>query len=429
MPNPYGTQGSPAIGRGIPGLPRRSTQAVTPATPTLPLTIGVDNNLLPFPPRADWSQGFVTQDLTITGLPTGFQLAAGQTWNGGGIALSSGEAFILPFKMSSAEDYVGLFGLANNVVTLLDYEVLPANYATQDARVLHFHRTEWPDTFLLSWAGQSGVANCASRVYVLKADPKNARLDVLPDIATPYSENTYYNRKVWVHYLKDGYVLMNVGGYSSSWTELSSPRLYKITATGLTALSTYGSGNLLFVSPVDSSGRFQVITRGTAETSGNYQRYLYQLGNDIITQLDNETIRATDYSLQNYGGVSQPGLRGNVCWFHESASYPFVLPNLGDAYLQTQAAPAPPDMSQFPSSPAFIADGGADGSLWCTSDATRVLYQYQPFSNSPGAWRYAPQLIASLGSTNYMAVHLGNRIFAMQSNGTLPKLYNANKPV
>jgi len=28
-----------------------------------------------------------------------------------------------------------------------------------------------------------------------------------------------------------------------------------------------------------------------------------------------------------------------------------------------------------------------------------------------------------------MAVHLGNRIFAMQSNGTLPKLYSANKPV
>lgn len=69
--------------------------------------------------------------------------------------------------MNSAEDYVGLFGLANNVVTLLDYEVLPANYATQDARVLHFHRTEWPDTFLLSWADQSGVAELRGRVYVL----------------------------------------------------------------------------------------------------------------------------------------------------------------------------------------------------------------------------------------------------------------------
>ena len=116
MPNPYGTHGSPAIGRGLPGLPRRSTQVLAPATPILPLTLGVDNTLLPFPPRADWSQGFVTQDVTITGLPTGFQLAAGQVWNGGGIALSSGEAFILPFKMNSAEDYVGLFGLANNVV-------------------------------------------------------------------------------------------------------------------------------------------------------------------------------------------------------------------------------------------------------------------------------------------------------------------------
>lgn len=59
----------------------------------------MDNNLLPFPPRADWSQGFVTQDLTITGLPTGFQLAAGQIYqNEGGIALSSGEALSCPSR-------------------------------------------------------------------------------------------------------------------------------------------------------------------------------------------------------------------------------------------------------------------------------------------------------------------------------------------
>lgn len=427
MPNPYGTQGSPAIGRGLPGLPRRSTQAAAPLTPLLSSRWGIDNANLPFPPRADWSQGMVTHDLTITGIPTNFQLAGGQTWNGGGIALSSGEAFLLPFKLNTAEDYVGLFLIAGNVVTLLDYEVLPANYATNDGRVLHFYRTEWPDTFLLSWAGQNAVANCASRVYVLKADPGNARLDVLPDVAVIQNESaSNYNRKVWVHYLKDGYVLAGGGHFSSAWTNGSS-RLCKITPTGLTILgSSYESSNPLFVSPVDAAGRFVAISRGSAETNGDYSRVIYQLGNDVLTSLDNDSLRSSNFSLQSSGGYSQAGLRGSLCWFYEGASYPFVLSYLGEAYAQSLAAPGLPNSDAFPGT-MFLTEGGADGALFCTSETTRRLFQYLPFADSPGAWRYQPQFIASLGTSSYQAVHLGNRIFSMQSNGTLGKLYNANK--
>ena len=435
MTYPYGAQGSPQAGRGAPGLPRRTAAGPVQLT-TQRAANPLDNTLLKFPPRADWSKGHTATNPVVQGLPSGFGLALGQQWNGGGIGLSSGTAFVMPYQRSgTSEVYLGLFIVSGGIVELADSAVVPADYTSNDGASLHFVRTEYEDTLVLSWAGVSSAASCSSRLYVVKVNEAARRIEVLPDYSEQHgASSTYYNRRLVATYLGNGFVATHMSAYYSSNGYSRPLCIYKITPTGFSAVvGNWNPGSSRAINSISrlyDDGRFTVTHAALTDATAALTKVVLQLteagGVSALSNVaDYGGIQPALHSM--YGASVVQGMRGAICIPHAASSYLTFLPAAEHADAQALMTPAVP---AYPvAGTSFFADGGADGVLQVTSDTTKQLIMHAPWMETDDrTWRGAKGM-AALDTSTWMAVHLGTSIFCVVANGTSPRLLTANSPL
>lgn len=450
MANPYGTQGAPNVGLGIPGLPRRGVTAqgggiVSGAS--VPRW-GVENPYIQFPSGADWSQGFAEKTAAVNNLPSGFGLF-GYESNMGGIATTSGNAFLMTFTRSGFTDVnIGLFVVTGELVTLVDYKALSSISNIDGVSwSINYVRTEWADTFIVSAAGLNQQTGCAHRWYVVKVNEKAGALSILADSYSNYlsPSQSYYNRGCKTVYLRDGYLL--VGGqyyYSSGWQN-SSPHLLKITENGLSYV--FNPGVTLIpeaASFIDGNGRF--VVHGRSLPANQWQRYLLQLnfttGAVSVLGYSSALSGPSSPAITSFGGEIIVGKYGTLCWPHRSARNPITLMYAGGNSEANFLAGVASEESSSSSNVGFIAkdswsttmfaDGAGDGALVMQYDSVgnRQLCVFAPFMlSSDWQWKTQFRPIKSFGNgTNRFAVHLGNRIFCMAGSGVEPMMFVANKP-
>lgn len=451
MANPYGTQGAPNVGLGIPGLPRRGVTAqgggiVSGAS--VPRW-GVENPYIQFPSGADWSQGFVEKTAAVNNLPSGFGLF-GYESNMGGIATTSGNAFLMTFVRSGFTDVnIGLFVVTGELVTLVDYKALGSiSNADSVGWFINYVRTEWADTFIVSAAGTNPQTGCAHRWYVVKVNERAGTLSVLADSYSGYysPSASYYNRGCKTVYLKDGYLLVGGQYYYGSggmWQQ-TTPRVVKITENGL---SFIGSHTESFVpeaaSFVDENGRF--VVHGRIANSGAWRRNLCQLNSNGSLSVYGGSFSLPGPSNPSNtapGGEILVGRFGTLCWPHGTALTPITLLYGGgnaEANLLVGVASEEQSNSSYGGfiakdglSTIMFADGAGDGALVMQYDGNgyRRLCMFAPFMRSSNvAWKTQFSTIKNFGNTTArFAVHLGNRIFCMVNGGSEPMMFVANKP-
>ena len=437
MTYPYGTKGSPQVGRGVPGLPR---PAGAPPAQVLAAAVAdpAENTTLKFPARADWAQGWTTIDATVAGLPSGFGLAADQTYNGDGIGLASGAAFLLPYKRSSSsESYVGLFTVDGSTVTLVDSVAIPADYTANDAALINFVRTEWEDTFILCWGGVSGVANCTARLYVVKVNEVGQRVSILPDSFTLAVGSTVtYAFNIKAAYLRDGVFVVGCSYYNttSGYSSAGFLRVLRITATGLSSVQLLTIGpneNLVSASSVAENGSACLYTRSTSNTRGEtlVRSVLLTTGGSLSERRVRQIPMGPTDGLNGSeaGGAIIQCRRGTLTYLRQSIVSPAVLLNATRVTEQELAALTMPIAA--PVSRLFDADAGGDGAMFVTAETTRRLMLYTPFMDTANDEYLRPVAIATLGSGSWMAAHLGRMIVSMTAAGGTAKIYRANAPL